>query len=196
MSYECKLENGQRLLLENEDDNTFVSLSSSGSGQQQSQSTGFTTGEWAKAPKVFKVKRDVFIQLETKEGTEFLRVRGDGISRVDREPNLDNAEELRLKKSKSGGGTKPMKMKPMEPMKPMKPMEPMKPMRPMKMEMGDMRMSMGGEEGGGGSKGSSRSSGGGRERESDKRYCTQCGKAVERDDRFCGHCGAKVSPGE
>jgi len=45
MTYAHDHGNGQRLLVENEGDDTQVALSSGGSGQQQNQSTGFNTGK-------------------------------------------------------------------------------------------------------------------------------------------------------
>ena len=53
MTYAYDLENGQRLIVENDGDNTIVVLSSGGEGQQQSQATGFETGKWLKAPASF-----------------------------------------------------------------------------------------------------------------------------------------------
>ena len=44
MTYVCDIGNGQRLLVENDGDDTQVALSSGDSGQQQNQSTGFDTG--------------------------------------------------------------------------------------------------------------------------------------------------------
>src|ERR1700738_1189861 len=48
MTYVCDIGNGQRLLVENDGDDTQVALSSGDSGQQQNQSTGFNTGKWSK----------------------------------------------------------------------------------------------------------------------------------------------------
>src|SRR5215210_4711057 len=159
MSHEFELENGRLLVVENDGETTLVSLSSGSHSQQQSQSTGFSTGKWAKAPQLFRVKRDLVLRVNTKVGSEFIQVRGDQIESLSREPDLENAEKLTLKKSSHRLAMQPMK--PMEPMQPMKPLEPMKPMRPMEMNMGGMRMSMGSSE---------------RERESDTRFCTQCSK--------------------
>ncbi len=127
MSYECELDNGQHLEIDHEGDQTFVRFSSRGSGQQQSQGHGFTTGQWSGKPVVRRLGKDYFIQLQTGEGSRFLRVEGNQTTRLDGEPDWTGAEEIELKQSSRTG-----RMKPMEPMKPMRPMEPMKPMRPMR----------------------------------------------------------------
>jgi uncharacterized membrane protein YvbJ len=31
------------------------------------------------------------------------------------------------------------------------------------------------------------------EPESEKRFCTNCGKPAREDDRFCGYCGKKLA---
>ena len=74
----------------------------------------------------FHLKNDFVLRLETKDGPQFIRVRGDTIQRMRSEPDLQAAEKLRLKKSNQAAG-----MKPMRPMKPFKGMEPMKPMKPL-----------------------------------------------------------------
>jgi hypothetical protein len=126
MNYECELPNGQHLELDNDGDETFVSFSNRGEGQQQSQGNGFTTGEWSKKPTVYRVGRDVIVQLDTADGFRFLRVQRNRANLVESEPSLENAEQIELKESTA------RRMKPMEPMRPMKPMEPMRPMEPMK----------------------------------------------------------------
>jgi hypothetical protein len=172
MTYAYEFENGQRLIVENEDDNTVVALSSGDEGQQQSQSTAFSTGKWSKTPELFRIRGALVLRVASKSGVEFIRVRGSQIQWMRNEPDLESAEKLKLKKSDEQLG-----MKPMEPMKPMRPMEPMKPMgsmRPMEMRMGDMNMSMGAVE---------------KQTPAAKRFCTQCGSPAGKDDRFCANCG-------
>jgi hypothetical protein len=176
MTYAYDFENGQRLIVQNDGGDTVVALSSDDEGQQQSQSTVFSTGRWSKTPELFYTRGSLVLRLESKEGVEFIRVRGSQIQLMRSEPDLENAEKRKLKKSDES-----VAMKPMEPMKPMKPMEPMKPMgsmRPMEMRMGDMHMSLGTRE---------------REVPSAKRFCTQCGAPAQSDDRFCASCGHALS---
>ena len=132
MKYECELTPGQHLEIDNEGDQTFVSLSNRGLGQQQSQGHGFTTGQWSSEPTVFRVGKDVIVRVETGAGSRFLRVEGNHTTLLDRAPELENAEQVALHESKASTW-KPMEaMKPMRPMEPMEPMEPMKPMQPMR----------------------------------------------------------------
>jgi hypothetical protein len=181
MTYAYDLESGQRLIVQNDGDDTLVALSSGDEGQQQSQSTGFHTGKWSKTPELFHARGGLVLRLETKNGMEYIRIRGSQIQSMRSEPDLENAEKLKLKKSDENVAMKPMEpMRPMEPMEPMKPMQPMKPMkpmggmRPMEMRMGGMHMSMGADE---------------TEAPLAMQFCTQCGKPVQKKDRFCASCG-------
>src|SRR5271166_1682374 len=119
MTYAYVLGNGQRLLVQNDGDNTQVVLSSGDSGQQQNQSTGFNTGEWSKPPELFHSSEKLVLRIESKSGVEFIAVHGNQIESMRSEPNLKNAEKLTLKESDENIA----RMKPMEPMKPMKPMD-------------------------------------------------------------------------
>jgi zinc-ribbon domain len=170
MTYAYDLENGQRLIVQNDGDDTLVALSSADEGQQQSQSTAFDTGRWLKPPELFRSRGNLVLRFESKGGAEFVRIRGNQIQSMRSEPELENAERLKLRRSDES-----VAMKPMEPMKPLKPMGRM---RPMEMRLGDMQMSMGSVE---------------REAETEKRFCTQCGKQARNDDRFCGNCGHELT---
>jgi hypothetical protein len=123
MTYAYDLENGQRLLVQNDGDDTQVALSSADSGQQQNQSTGFYTGVWSKPPELFRTTDDLVLRFESKSGVHFVSVHGHQIESSG-EPDLKNAEKLTLKESDE----KIARMKPMETMKPMEPMKPMSPM--------------------------------------------------------------------
>lgn len=169
MTYAYDLEDGQRLIVENDGDNTLVALRSGGEGQQQSQATGFDTGKWSKAPALFRVKQGLVLRVETKGGSEFISLRGNRIQSMRGEPDLKDAEKLKLRESEESVA--------MEPMRPMEPMKPMKSMRPMEMRMGNMQMRMGGIE---------------EEAKLEKRFCTKCGRPAQKDDRFCAHCGNKL----
>ena len=124
MTYAHDLGNGQRLLVQNDGDHTQVALSSGDAGQQQNQSTGFSTGEWSKAPELFRTGENLVLRLESRGGVEFVGIQGNQIESMRGEPDLKNVERLTLKESDEN-------IAQMKPMKPMKPMEPMKPMKPM-----------------------------------------------------------------
>jgi hypothetical protein len=115
MTYSCDIGNGQQLLVQNDGDDTQVALSSGDSGQQQSQSTGFTTGGWSRPPELFRTSENLVLRLESKRGVEFVGVQGNHIESMRKEPKLENAERLALKESDENIE----RMKPMEPMKPM-----------------------------------------------------------------------------
>ena len=121
MAYSCDIGDGQRLLVQNDGDGTHVALSSGDAGQEQNQSTGFTTGEWAKPPELFRTRENIVLRVEGKNGVQFIGVHGDQIESMGSEPNLENSEKLRLKESNENIA----RMKPMKPMEPLKPMEPM-----------------------------------------------------------------------
>jgi hypothetical protein len=70
MTYAYDFENGQRLLVQNDGDDTQVALSSGDSGQKQNQSTGFNTGGWSKPPELFRTSENLVLRLESKSGTE------------------------------------------------------------------------------------------------------------------------------
>jgi hypothetical protein len=127
MTYTHDIGNGQRLLVENEGDNSQIALSSGDSGQQQNQGAGFNTGKWSKPPELFRTGDDIVLRLEGKGGVLFVRVHARRIEPMSNEPDLETAEKLTLKESDENIA----RMKPMEPMKPMKPMKPMEPMKPM-----------------------------------------------------------------
>jgi hypothetical protein len=112
MAYACDIGNGQRLLVQNDGDNTQVALSSSDSGQEQNQSTGFSTGKSSKAPELLRISENLVLRLESKSGVEFIGVHGNQIESMRSEPALENAEKLTLKELDENI----VRMKPMKPM--------------------------------------------------------------------------------
>jgi hypothetical protein len=118
MVYACDIGNGQRLLVQNDGDNTQVALSSGDSGQKQNQSTSFTTGEWSKPPELFRTRENLVLRVQGKNAVQFIGVHGDQIESMRSEPKLENAEKMTLKESNESIA----RMKPMKPMKPMEPM--------------------------------------------------------------------------
>ena len=173
MTYAYDLEDGQRLIVQNDGDDTLVVLRTEDEGQQQSQCTGFETGKWSKPPELYRTGGKLVLRLQSTGSSEFIRVRGTQIQLMRTEPDLENAERLKPKKADES-----VAMEPMEPMKPMEPLRPMGRMRPMEMRMGGMHMSIGSPV---------------EETEPVKRFCTQCGKPTREGDRFCGNCGHELS---
>ena len=101
MTYAYDLGNGQRLLVQNEGDDTQVASSSSDSGQQQNQSTGFNTGGWSKPPELFRTSDNLVLRIESKSGLKFISIHGTRIESLSSEADLKNAERLTLKGSKN-----------------------------------------------------------------------------------------------
>ncbi|MHA3769978.1 zinc ribbon domain-containing protein [Verrucomicrobiota bacterium sgz303538] len=172
MRYAAELDSGQQLVAENDGGgSTFVTLSNSCEHQQQSQRIGFETGRWSSAPTLFRLGKDYILRVNTVSGARFIIVRGNRVQSMKGAPDLQDAEEVRMRE------TNIPEMASMEPMKPMEPIEPLEPLKPMEMQMGNMRMSMSVNKGAA---------------EPARRFCTQCGKPVGREDRFCAYCGAKI----
>jgi hypothetical protein len=112
MTYAHDLGNGQQLLVQNEGDETQVATNSGESGQQQNQSTGFSTGEWSKPPELFRISEKLVLRIESKSGPKFISIHGNEIESMGGEPKLENAKKLTLNES-----NEPIsRMKPMEPM--------------------------------------------------------------------------------
>jgi hypothetical protein len=126
MTYAYDLENGQRLIVQNDGDDTLVALGKGDEGQQQSQSTGFNSGKWLKPPELFRTGGNLVLRIEGRGGVQLISVRANQIRLMRGEQELDNAERLKLYESGESIAAKPMKsMKPMEPMKPMDPVKPL-----------------------------------------------------------------------
>ena len=87
MTYAHDIGNGQRLLVENDGDNTQVALSSGDSGQQQNQSTGFSTGEWSKPPELFAPPKTSFCVLRVKVAWSLLGFRVIKSNRCEKSPS-------------------------------------------------------------------------------------------------------------
>jgi hypothetical protein len=138
MIYRCDIGGGQQLYLENQGNQTLITLSSSGAGQQQSQRSSATTGAWSAPPAIFRTPHGVVLRVETSTGNHFFQVQAQQIGNLSVPPPLRDAEVLPMHQQADAPGFTPM-----EPMKPMEPMEPMKPMEPMQMQMGNMQMQMG-----------------------------------------------------
>jgi hypothetical protein len=179
MAYRAVVDSGGEIVVENEGEQTHITLSSGGSGQKQSQSTGFTTGAWTKPPALFKAKGKSVLQIRTNRGEFYFQVNEGGIRALREAPTLN--DPLPLKLSKTG---EERAIKPLPPMKPMRPMAPMEPMKPMEMTMGSMRMSMG-QPDAPASPEKSPSKG-------VTRFCTNCGREAGPEDKFCAACGHRL----
>lgn len=173
-TYGTKLSPNRILYVQNNGSQTVVTLQSSDPGQQQSQSQAFGSGNWLAPPTLFQTANGLVLRIEGETGQKFVQLLSGGIQVMDRSPSLSGAQVLALHIVEA-----PTSQPAIEPMNPMKSMEPM---NPMKMEMGDMRLEMGGS-----SASESPSSG-----SQGARFCSQCGTPIKPTDKFCSQCGHQV----
>lgn len=187
MAYVCDLGTGQQIYLQNQDDQTSITLTTSGPGQQQSQGSSIHTGRWTLPPTVFRLPTGVVLRIEATRGQFFVQVQAGVMQLMSAAPHLADAEVLSLRQVAGTTAASQSSMAPMPPMEPMKPMEPMEPMKmgdmemrmkPMEMRMGNMHLQMGSPS----------------QPAEKKRFCTQCGAPVGANDRFCGQCGHRLVP--
>lgn len=192
MAYMGNLGAGQQLYIDNRGTHTFVTLTSSHAGGQQSQSSSFETGDWVVPPTLFRTLSGFVLRIESASGAHFVQIQGNGFNQLQTAPALGNADILSLQQVASTATPNPMEpMPPMEPMQmePMKPIEPLPPLKmgdmemrmsPMEMRMGNMEMRMGDNA----------------PSQSGRRFCTQCGQPVKLSDRFCSACGHRLAAEE
>lgn len=174
MAYIGNIGTGQ-VRVENQETQTIVSLTSSGSSQQQSQRNSFTTGSWILPPTLFRTANGYVLRIEGTQSQIFVGLQAGGMSTLETTPSLVDMDVLPLEQVAAEAHSTPQPLDSMQPMQPMRPME-MKPMEPMQMQMGNMRMQMGMPE----------------PKQSAKRFCSQCGHAVDQRDRFCSDCGNRL----
>jgi hypothetical protein len=209
MAYCCDLPNGIRLYLDNQGNQTIVTLLQQQAGQQQQSSQGFTTGIWQSPPQLFVDAGGAIIRLNTAIGEVNLAVQGMavqvavsagaaavpiGLTQVDAmPPGMPPMAPM----GSTMNPMAPMQMAPMQ----MSPMQ-LSPGNPMSMQMGNMAMSIGatplpptvppgpptpplnpppGTAAPNSAPNSAPSS--------TPKFCSQCGAAVKPIDRFCASCG-------
>ena len=177
MAYSANLGSHQQIMIANQGKQTLISLLSSTPGQQQSQSSGFTTGHWNKPPHLYRTELGFIVEINSDNTQHFILIQANSISTI-AAPLLQNAIPVNLQPIPDSNQNK----LDFEPMEPMQPMQPMKmgnmsmSMNPMSMTMGNMSMSM--DEN--------------KTSQPTKRFCTQCGQEAKIGDRFCSSCGNKL----
>jgi hypothetical protein len=132
MPYLSELGTGQKVYLDNQGNQTIVTISSSSPGQQQQASSSFTTGSWTATPEVLQTPTGIILKIYTATGEQLIQLQGGSMSMVNSTPG--NIQQLQVQQTSTMPSTG---------MKPMEPMKPMDPMKPMEMRMGNMSMSMG-----------------------------------------------------
>lgn len=198
-TYVADLKSGQKIYIENQGEQTFITLSHDTPGQQQRQRSGFTAGQWVAPPVLFRTAAGLVVQIETAQGRSFVQIQGNSMQLLSQVPSLMEAEVIAMQRAtpeQSPEASPSMPdMQPMQPMQPIEPMRPMEPMQPMKMgdmemHMNPMHMRMGNMEMHMGEPASSQTSAqASTSQASTRQFCTQCGKRVAPEDKFCAHCG-------
>ena len=179
MSYTANLTENRRIAIASQGNQTTISLTSSNIGQQQSQTTSFTTGNWQSLPRLYQLGTNFILQINSDRNSFYLLIQTNGISTV-AAPDLNNAVEIDLQKSEDST-TIPNQIE-FEPMQPIQPMQPMK-MGNMSMDLNSMSMKMGNM---------SLNMNNTRTSTSTKYFCSQCGQEAKTSDRFCSSCGHKL----
>ena len=174
MAYQATLNGTQQLRVINQGIQTQITLMTSSSGQQQSQSSSLTTGDWAKPPQLFNTGQGFILQIDGDLAQYFIQIQSNSISTISGRPTLQNATPVELENIADPPSQNSVNFEPMQPMR----MGNMSmDINSMSMQMGNMSMNLGNK---------SRTT-------STKRFCSQCGVEAKPSDRFCSSCGHDLS---
>ncbi len=174
MTYQATLNGTQQITISNQGRQTQITLMASSPGQQQSQSSSFTTGIWINPPQLFNTAQGFILQINAEQGKNFIQIQANGISTIKGIPSLQDATSIELETVGDRSGQADLKFEPMQPMK----MGNMSmDINSMSMQMGDMSLNLG-------NKSKSTVS---------KTFCSQCGIEAKNGDRFCRSCGHNLS---
>jgi len=171
MAYSAILGGSQQLAIANVGGQTQVSLKMSSAGQQQSQSSSFSTGKWLHLPKLFKLEQGFILQVESDRGVYYMLIQQNSISTVESPGDLSSYQKVDLT---SDPNASPESMQPMQPLK----------MGNMSMDINSMSMEMG-----------NMSMGFDKQQKTTqtKQFCSQCGTEAKTGDRFCRSCGHELN---
>ncbi len=172
--YRVNLSNNQQLTVINQGTQTLITLISSSLGQQQSQSSSFTTGNWNKPPRLYQTESGFVLEIDTDIKQHFFLIQSNSIN-ITSTPPWQNTVPIDLEYTPETNQNN-LEFEPMQPMQPMKMGNMSMSMNPMSMQMGNMSMTMG-------------------ENKTTKpshNFCSQCGAKVKPSDRFCSSCGNKL----
>lgn len=193
MAYVCELNTGQRVYLDNQGQQTIITPLSSGAGQQQQSSSGFSTGTWTVPPQVFQVPNGVVLKITSTSGEHWIQIQGSSMGVISGMPSMGSSQQMQVQQVSQVPGAGMTPMESMQPMQPMTPMKPMEPMKPMNLNMGDMQMSMNPMEMRMGNMELKMGTPAPAPTAPTRRFCNQCGAPVTPTDRFCASCGNSLS---
>ncbi len=176
MAYTINLNGNQQLTVINQGIETLITLVSSSPGQQQSQSSSFTTGNWTAPLQLYKTASGFILQINSDRGQQFVLIQANSISTI-ANPSLQNAVSVNLENTPdTPSNQNNVEFEPMKPMQPMKMGNMSMDINTMSMQMGNMSMNLTKEQ----------------KSTSTKAFCSQCGEKVKPGDRFCSSCGHKL----
>lgn len=167
MAYVCELKPGHRVHLDNQGDQTIVTVTLQMPGQQQQTSNSMTTGAWTAPPEAYKSDDGTVFKLLTTQGEVCISIQGNSVT-----SNVSSGLGARLSMqqaatssttSSTTAGT--MSMGTMS-------------MKPMEMRMGNMELKMDAVN---------------QPSTTTRQFCSQCGAKVAPEDRFCSSCGHGLS---
>ncbi|MEO1671764.1 MAG: zinc ribbon domain-containing protein [Cyanobacteria bacterium J06631_2] len=173
MAYSAILGASQQLAIANSGRQTQINLTISSPGQQQSQSSSFSTGKWTDEPKLFQVGQGFVLVIQAEANSSYISIQHNAIAIVQSSPDLNNCPQVALN---------PIPDPVLEPMQPMQPMQPLKmgnmsmDLNSMSMQMGNMSLNLNNQP----------------KTTDTKQFCSQCGTEAKTSDRFCRSCGHKL----
>ena len=176
MAYQATLNGTQQITIFNQNNQTQVTSSISNPGQQQSQSSSFTTGKWLKKPQLFQIDQGYILQIFGSEKNFCLMIQAQGIQALATIPNVQNAVPVSLTSIAEVSQQSTANYQPMQPMRPMKMGNMSMDINSMSMRMGNMSLNLNNQA-----------------RNITKVFCSQCGKEAKSGDRFCRSCGHELS---
>lgn len=172
MAYLATLSNTQQLEIAARGKQTQISVTSSSHGQQQSQSSSFTTGEWRGKPKLYDVRGGFVLQIEAENGSYCLQIQHNNLTTIPCPVNLNDYAQVELQNIEDRDRS--IDFKPMSPMQPMQIGNMSMDLNSMSMQMGNMSLNL-------------------KSNTTPKQFCSQCGKEAQAGDRFCRSCGHELA---
>ena len=170
MAYSATLGNSQQLVIANLAMQTQITLTMSSPGQQQSQSSSFTTGKWLSEPKLFQVGSSFILQINTAQDSYYILIQQNSISTIESPADLNKYPQLDLNAVPNSN------LKPMQSMQPMKMGNMSMDINSMSMQMGNMTIGLNNPP-----------------PSSTKQFCSSCGTQAKAGDRFCRSCGHELN---
>ena len=182
MAYQATLNGTQQITIFNQGIQTQITSSISSPGQQQSQSSSFSTDKWQRKPQLFQTNQGHILQVFGAEKHFWLVIQTQSIQALETTPNIQNAIPIKLTRITEVPSQSNVDFQPMQPMQPMQPIQPMKmvnmsmDMNSMSMQMGNMSLNLNNQA-----------------NNITKIFCSQCGQEAKSSDRFCRSCGHELS---